>query len=742
MVYLKDYSFEYNAKQVDIFKGIAVCSDLTELNNFKEGAGFDIDEAYFYGVIASCKNAGTRFTLEVTAESYARELRNTQVSESNSFRQIDAVRLIKDHLLPDGWLFEYPAILDTNPRYISYILRNGNYLSHITTVLQLLGLDFNVSCSKAGNTYTKKVTAYFRNNFDGKEVTTVKENVNFANFSISIDYGKIATSIIVMGAESEQGINQVYMDAEIGNWDYAPHLSLIKDTQLKMPEMSTDAYYLWYYPASPANYQNGLFAAGDEVLIDTERMVVKSVWFLPATRVASYEQGSLSLANVASYLQNISSYDSTGVIVASIDLKPTVWNEALQKSVVASFRNVGAYGKDAQMHAVYDDILHLSATITTSSYLTFGKNLPATSGFIWFGSERLYYKDASSSSGYALSGMTRGVPSCAVASCQHCGTREALRPVGWSYGCPWGHSDISIDKYCPLMQEVEDVFGYTPAHVGDCPVCFDAESPCPILACPYVTNSTTGSINAGAFAQLCPKGLYPDQVSWGEKYPHHKDSIVLPASYYYSDGGVDTYEIYARDSLIHKYGYVPSQVSVKGVADADTLDKVAEGYLRLSSSSQMGKFTLFNFDPWTIPASFYPGDAIQVQVASNVRYDPGSQAWYPSQWFNYSSGTSCPGVASEWNEIPAGSGQWYQTSKTFVIQTTTKRQRSCPEVCFGTTVSDYGSTMDFLQEVKDTASQRHRNQDKATTVGTSTNGLAARVKNAKTGEIIWVRMVQ
>jgi hypothetical protein len=427
------------------------------------------------------------------------------------------------------------------------------------------------------------------------------------------------------------------------------------------------------------------------------------------------------------------------VIVASIDLNATHWFESVQKTIsVKDKRNINAYCSESKTHAIYDPILMLSGFISVSSYLTFDKNLPSQNGFFWIGSERLFYQVCSNETAqYNVQRLVRGIPTCAVASCEHCGTREELRPIGWSYGCPYGGFDTNecVSKYCTLAAEVKTALGIE-TNIQSCPLSFDPESVCPVMKCPFVKNDTQ-------FAVLCPKGLTQSEIQWTERYIHNKNAIVFPDSYYYNDDGIDVYEIYARDSLINQYGYLPTQVQVKGISDADGLDKVAEGYLRLSALPITGKFTYFQYDPWVTPAGLYPGDVISIEVASKGRYDLGVASWYPTHWFDYASEEdTCPGVADEWREIPAGSKEWYKIKDQFIIQKTVKSQRGMPEIYFGTSMSDFTSTLDYLKDIRDTTSQRHRNQELSKTVNTSENGYAAQVQNVKTGAKTWVRLIR
>lgn len=746
MAVFKNYSFEYNAKSADIFKATVACITTFEASDFEEGCLIDIDDAQFYGIIVESKKSGERLTFDITAESYARELRNNLVSEEILFRQTDAIQLIKSHFLPEGWQFEYPAQFDTYPKYVSYTLRNGTYISHISTILTMLGLDYTIYTTKSGANYTKTIKAYFRDDFDGKTITEVKEWVDFGALSIDADYGKIATSIVVMGADTELGIKQVVMDAEMGDWRYVPRMIKIKDTQLKKPELSEDSKYLWYFPASATDYTIDQIVSTDVIEIGNEIMKIHSVWYLPESHLASYENGEITDGEIANYLQPITNYNLTGAIVASIDFNATNWFESVQRTIgVENKRNLNAYGSESEMHAIYDPILMLSGVISVSSYLTFEKNLPHYNGFFWIGSERLFYRGCSNiTTQYNVDPLVRGVPTCAVTSCEHCGTRPGVGIPGWTVSCPFGGVDRneSIKNYCLLAQEMEsrniklvhsDIIT---SNGTSCPICFDTTSPCPLMACKNLKNDAQ-------FKQLCPKGISRNDIQWTEKYVHHKGTIVFPDKYYYNDNGAEKYEMYARDSLINQYGYLPTQVQVKGISDADGLDKVAEGYLRLSALPITGKFAYFHYAPWVTPAGLYPGDVLSVEVASKGRYDLGVASWYPTHWFDYASNEdTCPGVADEWREIPVGSKKWYKIKDQFVIQKTVKSQRGMPEVYFGTSMSDFTSTLDYLKDIRDTTSQRHRNQELSKTVNTSENGYAAQVQNVKTGAKTWVRMIR
>jgi hypothetical protein len=289
---------------------------------------------------------------------------------------------------------------------------------------------------------------------------------------------------------------------------------------------------------------------------------------------------------------------------------------------------------------------------------------------------------------------------------------------------------------CTLLADIKTAFGYPSTVAGNlyvCPVCFDGESVCPITKCPFIDDVW--------FSILCPRGIRREDVIWTDKYQHHKDSIVFPASYYYDDNGTDVYEAYARDSLISKYGYVPTQISVKGIADQDGLDKAAAGYLRLSALPISGRLTYFDYNAWSIPQGLFPGDVIEVAVASNCQYNFSDQLWYPTQWFDVSSDDKS--ADDGWQHVASsGNIQWVQTKKKFVIQKSTKSQRGLPEIYFGTTNTEFQDVMEYLADVKDTTSQRHRNQDMTLIVNTSETGIAAKVKNIKTGKETWVRMVR
>jgi len=748
MVYFKNYSFEYNAKSVDIFKSTIVCSYATDVDNFKEGCLLDIETASFYGIITNSDASKNKLTIAITAESYARELRNNLITEETLFRQTNAIELIKSYLLPDGWEFNYPEVFDTHPRYISYSLRNGSYISHISTILQTLGLDYTIYATKSGGTYTKTIDAYFRDDFSDLPFEILEEWKDVANVSIAVDYGKIATSIVVMGAESDIGINQVVMDAEMGDWSVVPRITEIKDTQLKKPEMSDTSPYFWYYQASQDDYSIDAILPGDLVQINDEIMKIHSTWFLPGYRVASWENGDITDDTLNEHLQSLASYSSDGVVVASIDFNATEWVESVQYSIdFENKRNINAYGTESALHALYDPVLLLNCMISVSSYLTFDKNLPSETGFFWIGSERMFYRVSSDNSTdvtsyYGIQRIIRGVPTCATASCEHCGTRNGH--LGWTTGCPYGGADANeeISSFCELAAQIETTgieFIHSDIITNSgtaCPVCFDAESVCPLLACKNIKNDTQ-------FAELCPKGLKPSEIQWTEKYVHHKNSIVFPDSYYYLDDGTDVYETYARDSLIHRYGYIPTQVQVKGISDTDGLDKSAEGYLRLSALPVTVTFTVLSYDPWTVPAGVFPGRVVQLNVSSMNRYDLNDECWYPTHWFDYASSVEeIAGDTSDWIELPENSDTWYKIKQKFVVNSVRKSQTGPPEVTLGTAGTDFKSVMEYLQDSKDTTSQRHRNQELSKTINTSENGYAAQVQNVKTGAKTWVRMVR
>jgi len=760
MAFFKNYSFEYNAKAVDIFKSTVVVEKQTDLDMFKEGCKLDIDEAGFYGIITESKISGDRLTLSITAESYARELRNNIVKMPSEFRQVNAISLIKDYLIPDGWTFEYPPDFDTSPRYISYILRNGTYISHITTICNILGLDFTVFCGYDNGNYIKTVKAFYRDTFtnlpyqseaDILPCKSLTEWKDFANFNVTIDYGKLATSITVFGAESELGIKQVQMDAEIGDWNAAPRVIEMKDTQMKRPEMPPDSIYYYYFPASPTNHQIDLPTPDTTVYINKEKLKISNVYFLPGVRVSSWENGDLDDSTIQQYFQPIQNYTPTGAIVASLYQRPVHWIESVQTATYTSNRNINAYGTEPETAAIYDDILYGDCKISVSSYLTFEKNLPAENGFVWIGSERIYYRVCSYITDsepfhYYLNDIVRGVPACACASCQHTGTR--IGKIGWTVGCPFGGCDANekISDFCELAKEmISNGIAFKHSDLitlygTSCPVCFDSTSPCPVLACKNIKNDTQ-------FSEICPKGLTPDKIQWTEKYPHHKHAVVFPETYYYLDNTGEHYEDVARDSLYKKYGYIPAQVVVKGVADTDTLDKVAEGHLRLSSIPVTGSFTIFDYHPWKVASGFYPGDIIYIQVATKGRFDTTVATWYPTHWFDYASTNISPQPESEWVQIPKNtpSGQpkhWYKIKQKFVIQKTVKNQRGAPEIYFGTPGTSFNDILEFVRDTKDVTSQRHRNQDLSRVVMTSESGIAAKVQNIKTGELTWVRMVK
>ena len=50
--------------------------------------------------------------------------------------------------------------------------------------------------------------------------------------------------------------------------------------------------------------------------------------------------------------------------------------------------------------------------------------------------------------------------------------------------------------------------------------------------------------------------------------------------------------------------------------------------------------------------------------------------------------------------------------------------------------------MEYLENVRDTASQRHKNQTIEVPILASEQGYAAKVRNPKTGATKWIRMVQ
>lgn len=727
----KSFSFEYNAQRIDIFKAVIVCSYEGQQDEFKEGTPLNIPHADFYGIITESKNSGERLTIDIVAESWARELRNTGVTVYQEFRQHDAIKLIKTYLLLDGWEFEYPAEFDTNPRFISYILRNGSYISHLSTIFDLLGLEFTIYSTAAGDVITKHIKAYYRDNFDGRDVFHAVERQNISSLSFTVDYGKVATSIVVMGAESDQGVEQVVMDAEIGDWHNAPRVISIKDTTMKKMDMNAESKYFWYFPASETNYEDGLLNSGEFVLINKELMKIHSMWFLSSINVASYESGDITEDDFPSKLQTLSSYSPSGVIVASVEFNTN------------GDRNWAIINPESPIiHGIYDSIFACSCTISKSPYLIYGKNLPETSGFFWIGSERIYYSTCTDiGTGYLLSGLVRGVPSCIITRCNECGTRDnyALRPPesGMMYGCPygaWGDSGGGPQHYCILAQET----GYT-GHM--CPAIISNNSICPALLCKNVKNPSQ-------FAYLCPKGLTQEDLnkSLTNKYQHHKGSIVMPASYYYDtdeDGDVvDTYELYARDSAIHKYGYLPTRVSVKGVADIDGLDKVAEGRLRLSALPIVGKCTLNSYDEWVIPASAFPGDVIEVECALKGRYNRGEGVWWPTQWFDIASEDPS---SDDWISVASPeslSPKWVKYRQKFVIQKVSKSQRGLAEISFGAGDIGFQNITDYIQETMDVTSQRHRNQEPSKIILASETGLAAKVQNLKSGAISYVRMVR
>jgi hypothetical protein len=748
MAVFKNYNFEYNAQRVDIFKSTVVCASQAECDQFKEGIPINIGAAGFYGVIANSVNAGEKLSLNIIAESWGRELRNTAITVDKTFRQINAIKLLKDHILPASWNLIYPASFDTYPRNISYILRNGTCLSHVNTVMDAIGLDFTIYSEIVGGVLHKYVKSYFRDDFYDRNTFIVFERKNIASLSVTVDYGKVATSITVMGAESEQGINQVTMDAEIKDWKDAPRVLEVKDTQLKKPEMSVDSIYFWYYPASETDYTIDQLKAGDTVVIDNERIKISSIWFLPPDQVASYVSGELTEDEFPKVLQPITSYVASGVIVASVvSASFTDYRYSILGNVTAkSGRALSEYGSPGAIHAVYDDVLITNLKVSKSKYFTFTKNLPTNNGFVWIGSERVFYRTASDIDGsYTLDRIVRGIPGCADSSCEHRGTIAAFRPVGYARGCPLvGGTDTGMETVCPLAKDLSTAFEVT--NIQQCPLVFDEESPCPLLKCPKLQDfnfiSAVPMASGNQNISMCPKGLERKDITYCSKYCHHKNTVVLPASYFYpaSPNGeiVDTYEIYARDSLIAKYGYLSTRLAVKGIADLDGLDKIAEGRLRLSALPVVGKFTLLNYDPWIIPSSAFPGDVITITCASHGRYDHSAGFWYPTYWFDVSSTDP---LSDAWMQVASNPASWVKITEQFVIQKTTKNQRGMPEITFGAGDISYQDTADYIAESNDTTSQRHRNQQKSKIIATSETGLAAQVLNLKTGEIDWVRMV-
>jgi len=734
MVFFKNYSFEYNAQRVDVFKSTVVCSVSSDADDYREGVSIAIDPPGFYGVIVDCKNSGDKRTLDISAESWGRELRNTAVSDSGEFRQIDAIQLIKDHLLPPGWTLIYPPEFDTYIRRISYILRNGSYLSHISTVLDSLGLDFTIYSEMVGNELQKFVKAYYRDEFTDRATKTVIERVNIGNLTITSDYGKVATSITVMGAESEQGIIQASLDAEIGDWHNAPRALSIRDLQMSNPEFSADAKYFGYFPASEDDYTVERLNAGDIVNIGTDRVLIDSIWFMPAISVSSWESQLLSESGFPAVLRPITEYIPSGMIVASV-YSGTISQYLESAKTSYSFkngRNISNYFEDASQHGIYDPVLDSLASVSVGSYLTFDKNVPAASGIIWIGSERMFYRLATDGGSHIhVSGLVRGVPTCADSQCEHCGTN----PLQVSAQCHLLQQSGYLYNFCDLAKAIRAKF--PSAGTTDftwCPLCFDNSSVCPALKCPHIKTDAD-------FAIVCPKGLTKPEIVWTPQYQHHTGALVLPASYYYptdSNGATaDTYEIYARDSLIHKYGYLPTRISVKGIADMDGLDKIAEGRLRLSAIPSVGKCTLFNYDPWTVPASCFPGDVIDVTVATMSRYDHSTFHWIPSQWFDVSS--TDPN-SPDW--VVVATGQWVKIREKFTIQKTTKNQRGMPEISFGAGEIGFQNLTDYIADTMDVTSQRHRNQDESVVIGASETGIAAKVQDVKTGKTTWVRMVR
>lgn len=746
--FFKNYSFEYNAQRVDIFKSTVVCSVASETDDFREGTPINIDAANFFGLITSSKNSGERLSLDIVAESWARELRNMAVTEDLAFRQTNAIRLVKDHLIPESWDFEYPSEFDTSPRYISYILRNGNYLSHISTILDTLGLDYTIYSEMSSGSLRKVIKSYYRDNFDGRDVFVAKERVNIGNLSVSVDYGKLATSIVAMGAESEQGINQTVMDAEMGDWSKVPRIISIKDTVMKKPEMDALSKYFWYYPASDNNPNIGIFSPDDLIIIDSEQIKIDSIYYMRESDVASWVSKELDEEDFTEKLRPISEYLPSGVIVASVASSPTEYIESAKRYYTfEDMRTISRYFNEPETHAIFDDIYASSFRVSSSDYFTYNKNLPSTNGFLWIGNERIFYRTALNTpdGDYDIKYAIRGVPTCATASCQHCGTKNDENV----HVCVLLNQSGYLYDHCELLKEIRAKFTVPPAtlDVGDmrwCPLCFDTTSVCPAMKCPHVKNDFD-------FRTICPASISKSDIQWTSRYQHHPGAIVFPASYYIpaSPGRDESYEIYAPDSLIHKYGYLPTRVSAKGIADLDTLDKFAEGRLRLSALPTVGKFTIFNYDPWMVPASAFPGDVVQIEVATHGRFDQGEQMWVPTYWFDTASVSPASYVGDpvldNWVLVSSPtsiSPKWVQVKKKFVIQKTTKTQRSMPEVTFGAGDISFQDVTDYIAETMDVTSQRHRNQDPSKIIAVSDNGFAAQIQNLKTGAIEWVRMVK
>jgi hypothetical protein len=735
----KSFSFEYNAQRIDIFKAVIVCSYEGQQDEFKEGTPLNIPDADFYGVITESKNSGERLTIDIVAESWARELRNTGVTVYQEFRQHDAIKIIKTYLLLEDWEFEYPVEFDTNPRFISYILRNGSYISHLSTIFDLLGLEFTIYSTAIGDVITKHIKAYYRDNFEGRDVFHAVERQNISSLSLTVDYGKVATSIVVMGAESEQGTEQTVMDAEIGDWHNAPRAISIRDTTMKKPDMTLESKYFWYFPASETDYTDDQLEPDDIVVMGSTAMKIDSIWFLPQLWVASYETKDLTEDDFPSYLRPISEYDPTGVIVASLVCDDSGVPLNLSPFVLSP------YGTEPELRGIYDDVLITSCEISSSSYLTHEKNLPTNDGFFWIGSERIFYSDCvGTSGGFSISGMVRGVPTCAIAACKHCGTRNHAEYTQGRVCILVGGSG-GLVNYCDLLasgksdaypaDEESDWTGVK----GRCPLLITPDSTCPAIRCPHVKTDAD-------FATICPKGLTRPEIEWTSKYQHHKGAIVFPNLYYYDTdeygNTADTYDLYARDSAIHKYGYLPTRVSVKGVADIDGLDKVAEGRLRLSALPVVGKCTLNSYDQWVIPASAFPGDVIEVECALKGRYDHTEGVWWPTQWFDVASEDP---ESEDWVSVASPestSPKWVKYKQKFIIQKVSKSQRGLAEISFGAGNIGFQNITDYIQDTMDVTSQRHRNQDPSKIVAESETGIAAKVVDLKTGSTQWVRMVR
>lgn len=740
MVEFKHWSIEYNARTSDLFKSEVHLTASEDRRLYQEGSEIDLSKFEFYGIITNSSPGSNSNVLNITVESYARELKSNIIEKETKLRYANAIEIIETYLLPDGWEFIYPSEFDTKKINVSYILRNGTYMSHIANILQLLGLDYTVYARKIDGQLKKTVEAVYR---DIPPEYTPREFVefrDFANFSCSIDYNKLATRIIAMGADSESGTSQTWMDAEMKHWDKAARIKNIKDTQLQCPEMSDSTPYFYCFPASMDDPKVGLIESGDMLFIEDEKIKVHSVYLLKENYAIQWAIGEIDDAEVSEHFIDVASlyhnYDPGDVIVASADMNATITLRSVNKTVtLEESRNVSEYGGESTAHSIYSDVLFTAVEITPSDYIP---NKGELNGGLWLGSEHVFFGSSGGSSLYTP--LVRGVPACADEDCEHCGSH------GIYSGCVYGYvgdgqTYACLSGFCELVESIKSTYQIED-NILECPLVFDVKSPCPASGCPKIRSDSE-------FSEICPKGYKQSEVVWTPKYPHQIGTIVFPKVYEHESGphAGETLE-YSEDSNINKYGVIPTQVSIIGIVNTSGLDLAAEGCLRLSSIPITGQFTHMSYNRYTIPEYLYPGQIVAIQVATQFKYDQPGEFWYPKSYFDIASSDTMPEITPEmvpyesWVEIPPGNGVWQKTKGLFMIQKVTKSYNSPPSVYFGAIGVSFESTLENVKDLVNNASQRHQNQKLCKTKVITANGYAAQVQDTKTGEKSWVRMVR